>query len=447
VTKSRAERADRRKSFLTWAGAVAALGACVLGVLLFWGAWDGTQVAAPFTRVGGSSQVETALEVSRFWLTPPQYVVVTRTGTDSVMMAAARCAVIHDAPLLFSSPDPKRRRRIQAMINDWRKIEAPNGSALPDVRARPSPELINLRKTKATVANCQHDSNMPRVARLSELKVASPLIQLRGVHPRRTLAPVVVFAAAIEPGHAPDVAVGLALAAHMAKADGDSVSLVVVPHYLESDPGLESNLEGQHELVTGGVVLGETPTVPEATATLLRQLLAARDGHGVLAQAQAELGSVGTLIGALLAFFGLTTAAGLGAPIVIERLERIEGKPLQVLSDAVKRIRGSVSKSPRKIAKGLGIVRRSYWLDNLGEKPEVTIRLRSGREVSGIIEDQIPSNARDATIFRIKAPAPPGSASPPGPKEKYVLVSVKEIESIDVIDPGPDAAKPSTTPR
>jgi hypothetical protein len=35
---------------------------------------------------------------------------------------------------------------------------------------------------------------------------------------------VVVFAAAIEPGDPPDVAVGLALAAHMAKADSQGVS-------------------------------------------------------------------------------------------------------------------------------------------------------------------------------------------------------------------------------
>ena len=144
------------------------------------------------------------------------------------------------------------------------------------------------------------------------------------VRVRQTLAPVVVFAAAIKPGHLPDVAVGLALAAHMARANREKVSLVVVPHYLESDLELENKLESQHELVTGGVVLGQTPTVPEDTRALLRQLLTSRDRQGVLAQVQANLGSVGSLIAALLALVGLATAAAIGGPIVIKHLEQTD---------------------------------------------------------------------------------------------------------------------------
>lgn len=63
------------------------------------------------------------------------------------------------------------------------------------------------------------------VAGLSTLEVPNPLIRLPGVVPRQqTLVPVVVFAAAIEPGDPPDVAVGLALAAHMSRADPQGVS-------------------------------------------------------------------------------------------------------------------------------------------------------------------------------------------------------------------------------
>ena len=115
----------------------------------------------------------------------------------------------------------------------------------------------------------------------------------------------------------------------MARANQEDVSLVVVPHYLESDPELEQKLQSQHELVTGGVVLGQTPTVPEDTAVLLRQLLTSTDRQGVLAQVQANLGSVGSLIAALLALAGLAAASRIAGPIVIERLERAEQKRAQ----------------------------------------------------------------------------------------------------------------------
>ena len=166
---------------------------------------------------------------------------------------------------------------------------------------------------------------------MSTLAGSNPLILPPHFKPRDTLAPVVVFAAAIEPGDPPDVAVGMALAAHMARANREKVSLVVVPHYLESDLKLEDKLENQHELVTTGVVLGQTPTVPEDTRALLRQLLTSTDRQGVAAQVQDNLGSVGSLIAALLALVGLGTVARIAAPIVIERLERNETKRLERL--------------------------------------------------------------------------------------------------------------------
>ena len=83
----------------------------------------------------------------------------------------------------------------------------------------------------------------------------------------------------------------------------------------------------------------------------------------------------------------------------------------------------------------------SDWLIALGEDRNVTVWLRSGRQVTGIIEDQFPAGTRDATVFRIKNAYSipkgvelPQGVSPPEPKGQYVLVSVKEIELIDVND-------------
>ena len=72
----------RGPDFLTWAAVVVALCVCAVGVYLLWGVWDGSPVAAAFTRVGGATRVETSLEASRFWLTPPQCVVETQ-ATDA----------------------------------------------------------------------------------------------------------------------------------------------------------------------------------------------------------------------------------------------------------------------------------------------------------------------------------------------------------------------------
>jgi hypothetical protein len=438
-------RVVHEQLFLKWAAVVAALGVCAVGILLLWGVWDGTPVAAAFTRVGGATRVETALEASRFWLTPPQLVVETQTDSSQLMLGAARCAIVHDAPLLFTSRDRMRKRRVDATINDWRKIRKREG-VVPL-------EVIPIN-SQPDVTDCLGTRQQADIAGLSTLKVPNPLIRLRHVRTLQALKSVVVFAAAIEPGHLPDVAIGLALAAHIARADRENVSLVVVPHFLESDPGLEKELQSQHELVTGGVVLGQTPTVPEDTRALLRQLLTSRDRHGVLGQLQDNLGSLGPLIAALLALAGLATATGIAAPIVIERLGRTEQRNrIEELErteppppkPSVKETIVSMSRSIR----GRRDPEISDWRFRLSDSQEVTVWLRSGRQVTGTIESQIPVDTRDATVFQIKKtvslsrsePSPEASpsrsepspgASPPRSEEKYayVLVSVKEIEQI-----------------
>jgi len=460
----------RKPNFLNWAAVVVALGVCAVGIYLLWGVWDGKPAAAAFTRVGGATRVETALEASRFWLTPPQLVVETQTKASSLMLGAAQCAMAHDAPLLFTSSDPARQQLVAATVNDWRAIETTHPESIT-VRSRVTfdgrsetlpatfqnlPEVITIQN-QPDVSRCLANGDPADVAGLSTLEIPNPIIQLPSQVPlRQTLAPVVVFAAAIEPGDPPDVAVGLALAAHMAKANGEKVSLVVVPHYLESDLELENKLQSQHEQVTGGVVLGETPTVPEDTRVLLRQLLTSTDRQGVAAQVQANLGSVGSLIAALLALAGLATAGGIAAPIVIEHRKRTEERtrtetppsPPSIFEQAKDKVEQAkekleVKEKLKKVKEKLMPERKSAWLTGLGDKPKVTVRLRSGREVTGIIVAQLPENTRDAMAFQIKTESqdPNGATSPPDASPartegKDVLVSVKEIEQIYIIDSG-----------
>ena len=110
----------------------------VLGILLLWGVWDGNPVAAPFTRVGGQTNVETAVDASRFWLTSPQFVVETSaTASPSIMLEAAQCAMVLDAPLLFTSQNPEREQLVEETISDWNKpplILIPNPYNLASAR-------------------------------------------------------------------------------------------------------------------------------------------------------------------------------------------------------------------------------------------------------------------------------------------------------------------------
>jgi hypothetical protein len=434
--------------FLKCVAVAVALGVCAVGILLLWGVWDGTPVAATFTRVGGATRVETALEASRFWLIPPQKVVETQTDSSQVMLEAAQCAMAWNAPLLFTSPDPKRQRRVDATVNDWRKIEKRKDLARPEmitIKSQHGPWRETALPAVITITS-QHKAchgiksrDPAGVAGLSTLEVPNQLIQLPPGRTGQTLASVVVFAAAIQPGHLPDVAIGLALAAHMARANREKVSLVVVPHYLESDPELEKKLQSQHEPVTSGVVLGQTPTVPEDTRALLRQLLTSRDRHGVLGQLQDNLGSVGSLIATLLALAGLAAATRITALIVIEPLERkeqIKREERQLGRESVPfaTITSNQAKKTWKFVRSKlspgGVtpmpVEKSDWLAGLHDKREVTVWLRSGRQVTGTIESQIP-DTRDATVFRIKNVHP----VPSGPKGTHVLVSVKDIEMIE----------------
>jgi hypothetical protein len=460
------ESAARKSRRLNRAGVVVALVGFFIGLVLLWGVWEGPPVAAAFTRVGGASRVETALEAARFWLTPPQYVVETQTRASKVMLMAAQCAVVHDAPLLFTSPDPKQQREVEATINDWR-VETPKGVALPEASASKGhhdlaqvidpvrPQVIMFPKDPKKIS-CKPKA---KIAGLSTLKVPDPLMRFPHVRSEPTLAQFVVFAAAIEPGHPPDVAVGLALAAHMARADGEPVSLVVVPHYLESDVKLEKKLERQHELVAGGVVLGQTPTVPEETRVLLRQLLAARNERDVLAQLQGDLGSAGTLIGALLALVGL--AAATRSTIRIRELtQKIKstGGPgpepiINIVFTSIKHVSVSIGDVSSSIKERIVTVKQSDWLYGLGKDKdgkdrEVTVWLRSGRQVAGIIESQIPPKTRDATVFRIRNSSLAPSGGPPSqprPDGNYVLVWVKDIEQIYFNDSKNEAAKVSQT--
>jgi hypothetical protein len=287
-----------------------------------------------------------------------------------VILGAARCALVLDAPLLFI---PKRKSTrwplYMGTIKRWRNATA---------RGHKRPKLF--RVTEGTVRRCMSKGRRANASGLSALKASRPFdIEIPEVRVAKELAPVVVFAAAKAAGDAPDIGVGLALAGHIATPRRE-VTLVVVPRYLQADPGLEDQLRQQRQTVERGVLLGQSGILSEDTHALLRQVIAARDTRGILGEARTDVDAAKAALAALLAVFGFGTAART-APEAGRRL--VETIP--------ERIRGPVRRRylMARARTGLDVSPTEYfWIDALDEHQKVTVWLRSGGRLSGFVEHQ-----------------------------------------------------------
>lgn len=438
----------------------ATLGVLALAIHLLIANWRGRPVAAAFTRVAGATRVETAVAASRFWLTPPQLVVTTSAdASQQVMWWAAHCAMLHDAPLLFTSPDRRRQQLVDATIKRWRREATPKHTA---------PHVIEVRDVQDE-ARCLASGHRADISGLSTPYIPDRPLPLRIIPVQATLAPVVVFAAAKAPGDPPDVAIGMALAAHMATPDRP-VSLVVVPRYLGADPELASYLRNQRELVQGGIALGRARVLPGDTSTLLRQLLTAANRQDFWSQLQADLGTLGSLIAALLALLGLgaaTTALALAIRHQVNLLREPGGRAPDARTGGrtvvgpLRRIwprdKSAAPEAP-EAQQAPAATEEPNWFTALEdvERGRVTVVLRSGWQVTGDFkgrhapgEGQDPANIRAGTVVRLDNAilelsemklACLGEEEKPRPKDvEFVLVQVGDIELITRVRVKPPA--------
>ncbi len=397
-----------KKRPLAWAAVAAAALELLAALWLLSDTWHGSPVAAPFTRVGGPTRVETAVEASRFWLKPPKLIVEVSDGTSKTwMLKAARCAMVKDAPLLFTWKDPKRNRRVNATIGAWQAV---------------SPGSAQRQRIRGCVLRGPTDPG--RVSTLN-----SPLLPPPGIAPSGTLNPVVVFAAVWAPQDPADVAVGMALAAHLARADGEPVSLVVVPrYYLETDPGLENQLRGQRGLVKEGVVLGSTSVMPEDTRALLRQFLRSADQQGVLAQLENSFGTAGILITALIGLITFGVAAATAPPLIRELVDNQRSTTTAGQATANQTAINQIEHG------GDITVARNDWLTDLRKARQgtVTIWLRSGGKVTGTVNDPNPGTVGPLTALRLHDVTLLPDGSGQEQQALYLLVPLDDIKLIGV---------------
>jgi hypothetical protein len=238
------------------------------------------------------------------------------------MVKAAECAMADNAPLLFDAKDGTQPPILEQLFDSWGKARTRKPAKgrhvrlkLPPCSGRPPPDLHTLTGNEEVLPT------------------------LMGVTPKPELGKFVVFAASKDPsvprdfgstyegGDLPDVAVGLALAAHIARARPKlgGVSLVVVPEYLEADPALENDLRAQTGEVLGGIVLGGPGRISEDTRTLLRQILRPPAETGALAALQSSLGDTAGVIAAILALL-VGGAAGIAAVDAVRNIVDSKGE-------------------------------------------------------------------------------------------------------------------------
>jgi hypothetical protein len=214
--------------------------------------WSSPEVAANFTRVGGATRVETAVEAGRFWLEPPRRVFMTpATARRQVMLRAAECAMMHDAPVLFTSPTRQRQRKVDALRRRWETQIA---------------ELKKPWRLVVTYVTTEYDYCTPgratdRVRILTDNAGLVPGVPSMTVED--DLESVVVFAASKTPRSPADVTVGVVLAAHLGTWFDRNVSLVILPRYIGADLRLDQQLRDQRDVVSRGVVVGKEGSIPE----------------------------------------------------------------------------------------------------------------------------------------------------------------------------------------
>ena len=417
-----------------WLIFIAALGALVAGGWLLFMVWQGQPVAAAFTRVGGDTHVETALEASRFWTKPRRVVTVWPDAGRQTMLRAAQCAMARDAPLLFRSHDPKRERMVEAMITSWGLD--PNGHDVILVRAH----------TRCLPGNAPDYVKGLTAYDLPILPLPRPHVALASGE----LAPFVVFAAAWAPKFPPDIAVGLALAAHMARMDG-GVSLVVVPRYLEANAELVAKLGQQHRLVKGGVILGDPNNLSEDTRALLRQLLTSTDEQAVLGEIRTNLGLVAPLLAALAALFALGMEPKIGRKIAglggkIWPAENIYEYTTKVGSSMFSR-KNQDSGEPAggTETSALSSSPKGDWLQTLGEDRDVTVWLRDGPNFTGTVDNDHTSKTvlrlLDVDLTKLERTA----SGPELDRNADVLVPFEEIQWVIVNVPASRAPEGKAT--
>ena len=282
-------------------GAIALVSIAITVGILIWIVLTPLPAQRPFTRIGGETRVQTAIEASRLWpMSGKQaFVTVPRSETQEAYWRAAECAVTHEfgpSPLIFESQNERQPPSV--------------AQAALYLGGLPVSGLSCANSAGAITEQCE-DSNW----NVLEVSASARSIRLPSWVPRcPELASTVIFAAAKSTRDAPDLAVALPLARQLSTTTR-RVTVIITPPYLESDQQLRSFLGNSEQVVEDGIIIGGTTRIPQATESELTDLLARQEDAAWLQQVATALGPFGTLLIALLTLLSGWKLAQASAPI------------------------------------------------------------------------------------------------------------------------------------
>lgn len=234
-------------------------------------------VATDFTRVGGATRVETALESTRLWARPTTVVVVSTEAGAAMATSATSCAMRHDGPVVYLGGTAAQQQAVVEKLRILDKALSPRhlqlalfGVELPATSdfhplAGPCASGGDAEATRNVVVLSQQTQGTKTFAR--DIFVAT--------QPSRSekLPSTIVVAAAKSGGDAPDIPVAMAVAAHLTHVgESQKIGLLIVPPYLEADPTLRLTLTKQ-PVVDRGLIIGGPLVVPDSLQANLRKLL------------------------------------------------------------------------------------------------------------------------------------------------------------------------------
>jgi hypothetical protein len=302
---SELEPKERREKRLV---ALVALLVLIISVPLFLNALRRPVVPPSFTRIGGHSRVETAAEAAHFWpRRPMEMVAAIRDEPGEMMLKAAADAAARDAPLLFIPRSKELPTALQQLLKDRPQACIRLSPGAENTKLIPK-ALHNRKCPSRSSAPSPNPTNVPVVAWSQQppperMSLSSTSTSVPPTSTSASLLPAVgglnvvqpqdwkgstrlIFATAQHAPDLPDVAVAVALAAHLNSApdlrtapDDERFTVIVLPRYLQAEQDLAEVLRKHGTRVNEALLIGGSDAISDSLREVLKTTIVPLDSQ------------------------------------------------------------------------------------------------------------------------------------------------------------------------
>jgi hypothetical protein len=333
---SKEERLELRRQRIT---AIFALLVLIPILALLYLAFNPTEGPPSFTRIGGHSRIETAVEVSEFWPATTDTILVRphRGGLKEILDAGLRAAA-DDSPLLLTPLTKRAPAAVQKTLSKRQKAcvvligESSETTQMPralqkradsckgqstSLQGKPPPISMITFGTPSPLGDISH----------SELLKEYDVRLMRQSGKECALPETTIFATVQHDPDLPDVAVAIALASHLARnQDFGHVGIIVLPRYLQIESDLQELVRECGSTVTEAFIIGGTDAVSGDLRDLLKVTVVPSNIEKQVAALKDTAAQVGQIVLAVALIFGILYGGKKGYNIVKEEKARSGGR-------------------------------------------------------------------------------------------------------------------------